>query len=506
MTVAVSKALEDGATAVLCASTGNTAASAAAYAARAGLPAVVLTPEGRCRGGEARPDADARGDRAGGARRLRRGARGGAGARSPRVARARELDQSEPARRAEDRRARDRRGARRHRPTRSCCPTAAAETRRRTPRRSTSSGSRRRSCPSRRPIAARRSRARSGSAIPSMRRRCEASGARVLAVDDDELVATWRRLAAEEGLFCEPSSVAGLAAVLRGDVEGERSRRDDHGPRAQGSRRRRPPRAAARLGRGRCRRDRRVAGRAMIRLRAPATSANLGPGFDAAAVALELWNELELTDGEGVSVEGEGAGELAEDASNLAVRAYCAARRPRGQAVSLREPDPARARARLVGRGDRARARGGAPGRRRGGAARGRARRSRGHADNLAAALVGWRDAHLGGPDRADRRHASPRPGRGRPARADARPRRRAASLPSVVPHAEAAANAAPRGAARRRRRDGERRAVRRRARRPAARALPRLAGPRGRARRAAAWRARRNALRLGADRHRLGR
>jgi threonine synthase len=46
MTVAMSRALEDGAEAVICASTGNTAASAAAYAARAGLPAVVLQPEG----------------------------------------------------------------------------------------------------------------------------------------------------------------------------------------------------------------------------------------------------------------------------------------------------------------------------------------------------------------------------------------------------------------------------------------------------------------------------
>ena len=50
MTVAVSKALEEGAEAVLCASTGNTAASAAAYAARAGLPAVVLTPQGAVAG------------------------------------------------------------------------------------------------------------------------------------------------------------------------------------------------------------------------------------------------------------------------------------------------------------------------------------------------------------------------------------------------------------------------------------------------------------------------
>ena len=46
MTVAVSKALESGARGVLCASTGNTAASAAAYAARAGLRCVVLLPDG----------------------------------------------------------------------------------------------------------------------------------------------------------------------------------------------------------------------------------------------------------------------------------------------------------------------------------------------------------------------------------------------------------------------------------------------------------------------------
>ena len=46
MTVAVSKAVEEGAQAVICASTGNTAASAAAYAARAGIPAVVLQPAG----------------------------------------------------------------------------------------------------------------------------------------------------------------------------------------------------------------------------------------------------------------------------------------------------------------------------------------------------------------------------------------------------------------------------------------------------------------------------
>ncbi len=46
MTVAVSAALRDRARAVICASTGNTAASAAAYAGRAGLPAVVVVPHG----------------------------------------------------------------------------------------------------------------------------------------------------------------------------------------------------------------------------------------------------------------------------------------------------------------------------------------------------------------------------------------------------------------------------------------------------------------------------
>jgi threonine synthase len=47
MTVAISKAAEDGAKVVICASTGNTSASAAAYAARAGLTCAVVLPEGQ---------------------------------------------------------------------------------------------------------------------------------------------------------------------------------------------------------------------------------------------------------------------------------------------------------------------------------------------------------------------------------------------------------------------------------------------------------------------------
>ncbi|MBA2506788.1 MAG: threonine synthase [Thermoleophilaceae bacterium] len=47
MTVAVSAAMAEGAEAVICASTGNTAASAAAYAARAGLRCAVIVPDGK---------------------------------------------------------------------------------------------------------------------------------------------------------------------------------------------------------------------------------------------------------------------------------------------------------------------------------------------------------------------------------------------------------------------------------------------------------------------------
>src|SRR5689334_23761045 len=52
MTVAVTHALARGARAVICASTGNTSASAAAYAARAGLTSAVLIPQGKIAAGK----------------------------------------------------------------------------------------------------------------------------------------------------------------------------------------------------------------------------------------------------------------------------------------------------------------------------------------------------------------------------------------------------------------------------------------------------------------------
>ncbi len=58
-------------------------------------------------------------------------------------------------------------------------------------------------------------------------------------------------------------------------------------------------------------------------VRAPASTANLGPGFDCAAAALELWNELHVEPGEhAVVVEGEGADELPSDDEHLALRAF----------------------------------------------------------------------------------------------------------------------------------------------------------------------------------------
>ena len=221
MTVAVSKALEQGAAAVLCASTGNTAGSAAAYSARAGLPALVLTPRSAVAGAKlAQPrmlgatvlEVDGSGDDAlraaqeladrgayvlvnslnphrregqktavleiveelGGAPDAFVLPYGGGGNTSSYAQALRELGLATPIVSVE---ASDRRGT---------LATAI----------------------------------RIGDPVHASSVRD--AGARVLEADDEELVRAWRTLAGEEGLFCEPSSAAGLVAVLRGDVEGDR--------------------------------------------------------------------------------------------------------------------------------------------------------------------------------------------------------------------------------------------------------------------------------------------
>jgi homoserine kinase len=176
-------------------------------------------------------------------------------------------------------------------------------------------------------------------------------------------------------------------------------------------------------------------------VRAPATSANLGPGFDSAAVALDLWNELEVTEGDGVELDGEGADELPADATNLLVRAYALLADPAGKRFRSLNRIPLE---RGLGSSAAAIALGLA-------AARPDAdpeellaagRALEGHADNLAAALVGgvtltWdgRIARIADTLPLAAVALVPRE------RTSTEASRR--SLPATVPHADAAANAA---------------------------------------------------------------
>jgi len=113
MTCAVSAAMREGAQAVICASTGNTAASAAAYAAKAGLRGVVIIPDGKIATGKL-AQALMHGARVIAlARQLRPGARPGSTARRAPPDRARQLRQRVSPAGPEDRRLRAARRPRR---------------------------------------------------------------------------------------------------------------------------------------------------------------------------------------------------------------------------------------------------------------------------------------------------------------------------------------------------------------------------------------------------------
>jgi threonine synthase len=219
MTVAVSKALEEGAEAIVCASTGNTAASAAAYGARAGIPVLVLVPEGavsaaklaqvRMLGArvlEARGSFDQALDAA---RSLAdRGSHVLVNSLNPHRAAGQKTAVHEIVEELGDS------------PDAFLLPyggggnttaysAALAELDLRTPIVSVEAVNRRETFASAIRIA-----------DPVHAKRVAASGARVLSASDAEIAEAWRELAEAEGIFCEPSSAAGLVAVRRGEVQG----------------------------------------------------------------------------------------------------------------------------------------------------------------------------------------------------------------------------------------------------------------------------------------------
>ena len=302
--------MREGAEAVVCASTGNTAASAAAYAARAGLRGAVIVPEGKIATGKL-------------AQALMHGARVIAlrGNFDEALALVRELADRHPialvnsvnefriegqktgafevcdqlgeaARRAlhpgGQRRQRDRPGGGAFRSTR-----------------------RRRGCTATRPRARRRwctaRRVENPETVASAIRignpaRWEdamdaftASRGEVRAVSDDEILDAYSLLGAREGVFCEPASAASVAGLLKYGAEGTRGVRA-HRPRAEGPADRDEPRPRVVP----CEPDiesveRAVLGMKRRRLvRVPASSANLGPGYDVLAAALSLELELEV--------------------------------------------------------------------------------------------------------------------------------------------------------------------------------------------------------------------
>ncbi|HEX5468741.1 MAG TPA: threonine synthase [Gaiellaceae bacterium] len=224
MTVAVSQALADGARAVVCASTGNTAASAAAYAARAGLEAVILQPRRAVARGKL---AQAR---AVGARVEEREDFEAA------LADARELEQRgthvlvnslNPLRLQGQKTAAfeivEELGGR---PDVLALPYGGGGNVRAYALGFHEEGSVPR-------LLAAEATDRVGTqasairiAEPAHREAAEQaiaeSGGEVVQVADDEILAAWRLLAREEGVFCEPSSAAGLAGLLRSRPEAVR--------------------------------------------------------------------------------------------------------------------------------------------------------------------------------------------------------------------------------------------------------------------------------------------
>ena len=61
-----------------------------------------------------------------------------------------------------------------------------------------------------------------------------------------------------------------------------------------------------------------------IVVKVPATSANMGPGFDSLGIALDVWNEVRISKGPfSINIDGIGEEELPKDSSNLVYKSFC---------------------------------------------------------------------------------------------------------------------------------------------------------------------------------------
>jgi threonine synthase len=226
MSVAVTKAVEDGATGVICASTGNTAASAAAYAARAGIEAVIVVVAGAAASSKLVQV------RAVGGRVLEvPGTFSDAYAEAERLA----VDgvvlvNSTNPHRIEGQKTAafeilEQLGGM---PDVLALPYGGGGNTKAYARGFQEAAG---ALPRFHPTEAARRADTLASAIriiePIHRAEVEdalaRSGGAIITVSDDDLIAAWRLLGREEGLFCEPASAAGIAAVASGAVrEGER--------------------------------------------------------------------------------------------------------------------------------------------------------------------------------------------------------------------------------------------------------------------------------------------
>ena len=377
MTVAVSAAVREGAEAVVCASTGNTAASAAAYAARAGLRGVVIVPEGKIATGKL-------------AQALMHGARVIAlrGNFDQALALVRELAERHPIAlvnsvnefRIEGQKTGafevcDQLG---DPPDVLCIPVGNAGNVTSWWRGFGELGHAPRlhgyqaagaaplvtGAPVERPeTVASAIRIGNPARWEDAMDAFTSSRGEVRAVTDEQILDAYSLLASREGVFCEPASAASVAGLLANGAEGRVvCVLTGHGLKDPQTAMNRAapvipcePDIDARRARG----DGGALNRRRL-VRVPASSANLGPGYDVLAAALSLGLELEVEETGAFSVECDVPG-VPLDRSNLCVRAFEALRPADGLVVPDPVRDPAVRRPGVQRRGDRGRAGGRRP-------------------------------------------------------------------------------------------------------------------------------------------------